>query len=766
MDSLQNIATRQGFETNAQLAQFIEDGSAGSFLINGEPVARDDVLTRLNAAPDGLIADTFEFARAEPAVPRVVAPPQLSPMGGSWAQLAAANGAGLRNSPSSVPFVGFPTLEEHVAASEPTVVDEPAVPDEPEVPDEPVHLDPPEHGYYPTVESGRFHSARMENLQGMINASGYSEATGADPLVEDGHGGDLTGDGIGWFAEASGSPTRDPNDPRFWASANAFVHSLEGDLGERARAAFDRAMGAAESAEAPRSGYPTVRSGTLNSERIGHLQRVINAAGYAELSDADALVVDRDGGELTGAGTEWLAEHVGAPSADPNTPEFWNAVHTFGARDDSEFGDTLRAALGSAIGEEISAETRVTQGPLARPPAPGGAEPEPPPDEVEPGPVDPTPVDGQMPVVPDDARNDPRMERLQTIINAAGYAAATGRAALVIDGTGGEKTTHGTQWLATEAGSPTSDPNDPRFWTAVNEFARNSGNAGLTAEVENANAWANVPEAPNGIWPTVSREANGSSRFMDLQNIINAAGYAEATGAEPLVGDGRSGPLSRAGIDWLAEVIGSPTNDPNSPLFWARLTGYANEESGLHAEALQAAVNTAHEGVLAAWPFDDSGLSRVGVQTHLPVEDPSIVSYAPQGTGTRFQWGTERTVEMVRSVAAEYQRRTGYPLMVGDISQQGGGEIDGHASHRHGRNVDFSPAFSDGRATVHFPRGDDEATWRSPNYDRDATRTMLTLLREANPGIVIFFNDPVLMEEGLSRGLWNHDNHIHIQGLR
>ncbi|MEL6545307.1 MAG: penicillin-insensitive murein endopeptidase, partial [Myxococcota bacterium] len=526
-----------------------------------------------------------------------------------------------------------------------------------------------------------------------------------------------------------------------------------------------------------------LRSGeTLNSDRMATLQRVINAAGYAELTGEPALDVDSDGGPLTRAGTEWLAEHVGSTTDDPNSPEFWNAVHTFAARDTGPQGDALRTAFGAAVGETVLSETRLEEGPLARSRvgdddgvdgAPDGADAVPDAPVSGPGlaeevrPIPDSPL--ELPTVAADVRDDPRMERLQTIVNEAGYADATGRVALDIDGTGGTLTRAGTEWLAQRVGSPTADPNDSRFWEALNAYTRSpdsGASESFRAAVEVANTWANIPDAPNGVWPTVARDARQSARFSDLQRIINAAGYAEATGEAALQPDGRSGPLSRAGIDWLAEHVGAPSNDPSDPLFWARLTQYAAGATGERSAAVREAVNAAHEGVLANWPFEDTGLSTRGVHTHLPTEDPNIVGYAPMGTGRQYQYGTERTVEMVRSVAAEYRRRTGYTLMVGDISQSGGGQIPGHRSHQHGRNVDLSPAFSDGRTNVHFPRGDVEATWRSPNYDRDATRIMIQLLREANPGIQVLFSDPVLVEEGLTIPFANHDNHIHIQALR
>jgi hypothetical protein len=56
-------------------------------------------------------------------------------------------------------------------------------------------------------------------------------------------------------------------------------------------------------------------------------------------------------------------------------------------------------------------------------------------------------------------------------------------------------------------------------------------------------------------------------------------------------------------------------------------------------------------------------------------------------------------------------------------------------------------------------------TWQSPTYDRAATRQLVQAIRASAPGHVkvIWFNDPVLIGEGLTASLSNHDNHLHIR---
>jgi hypothetical protein len=56
-------------------------------------------------------------------------------------------------------------------------------------------------------------------------------------------------------------------------------------------------------------------------------------------------------------------------------------------------------------------------------------------------------------------------------------------------------------------------------------------------------------------------------------------------------------------------------------------------------------------------------------------------------------------------------------------------------------------------------------TWQSAAYDQAATRALAKAIRDAAPGHVklIFFNDPVLIAEGLTTQYPNHDNHLHVR---
>jgi conjugal transfer mating pair stabilization protein TraG len=104
--------------------------------------------------------------------------------------------------------------------------------------------------------------------------------------------------------------------------------------------------------------------------------------------------------------------------------------------------------------------------------------------------------------------------------------------------------------------------------------------------------------------------------------------------------------------------------------------------------------------------------------------------------------------------------RGGAPVNIGDISRAGGGDMPGHETHETGRNVDIRPFRRDGQ--------NEPVNWRSPDYDRNATREWIQMMRERNPQARVLFNDPELIREGLAQrgdrpgAPQHHDNHLHL----
>lgn len=148
-------------------------------------------------------------------------------------------------------------------------------------------------------------------------------------------------------------------------------------------------------------------------------------------------------------------------------------------------------------------------------------------------------------------------------------------------------------------------------------------------------------------------------------------------------------------------------------------------------------------------PPDPDPLPPVGVKLTLPA--PGL--YGTHNEQRRF--GITETIAALQEVGVIWERRyPGSPIGIGDISQEGGGEISGHASHRKGVDFDVRPQRSDGDKKP--------VTYHDSPYSRDKTQELIDLMC-ANSALavrMIFFNDPE------ARGVqeWpNHDNHLHVR---
>jgi penicillin-insensitive murein endopeptidase len=189
------------------------------------------------------------------------------------------------------------------------------------------------------------------------------------------------------------------------------------------------------------------------------------------------------------------------------------------------------------------------------------------------------------------------------------------------------------------------------------------------------------------------------------------------------------------------------------------------------------------------------GVLSAGLE--LPMSGPGFRWYNPMG----HHYGLPRLVKAVEEAAAEVARERpgGQPLFVGDLSKRVGGQINGHRSHRNGRDVDLlfyvetpsgepvkSPGFvkfgADGIAMVPGERG-------VPTYVRlDVAREWalirtLVLLPEANVQW-LFISTPleaIITEYARALGedpelVWHaesvmqqpadslpHDDHLHLR---
>lgn len=124
--------------------------------------------------------------------------------------------------------------------------------------------------------------------------------------------------------------------------------------------------------------------------------------------------------------------------------------------------------------------------------------------------------------------------------------------------------------------------------------------------------------------------------------------------------------------------------------------------------------------------------------------------------GTAESWGTANTVHGVRLAAAAVRGRHGR-VAVGDLSYEHGGDTPQHTSHRVGLDVDLRPMAAGGRQCS------TPSAWQSPAYSRAGTRALVRALWATGRVRLVYFNDPVLIREGLVQAYVGHDNHLHVR---
>ena len=122
-------------------------------------------------------------------------------------------------------------------------------------------------------------------------------------------------------------------------------------------------------------------------------------------------------------------------------------------------------------------------------------------------------------------------------------------------------------------------------------------------------------------------------------------------------------------------------------------------------------------------------------------------------------WATGAAIGQIEAASVPVVLAGHGRVAIGDVGHEHGGDIAGHESHERGLDVDVRP----------MRRDENQCRWgvnyRSSIYDRAATRELIRAIRAAAPGHVkvIYFNDPVLIREGLTRWYRGHDDHVHVR---
>ncbi len=137
---------------------------------------------------------------------------------------------------------------------------------------------------------------------------------------------------------------------------------------------------------------------------------------------------------------------------------------------------------------------------------------------------------------------------------------------------------------------------------------------------------------------------------------------------------------------------------------------------------------------------------------------PSLCNY--NGGHSNGDWGTAATIAHLNDAADLFRSRAGGKVAIGDLSFEHGGEISLHNTHEHGLDIDIALIRQDGRQC-----SNPGISYTSGQYDRADTRQLLQSIHdELGPHLkLIYFNDPQMIAEGLSRKFPHHNDHIHVR---
>jgi 3D (Asp-Asp-Asp) domain-containing protein len=148
----------------------------------------------------------------------------------------------------------------------------------------------------------------------------------------------------------------------------------------------------------------------------------------------------------------------------------------------------------------------------------------------------------------------------------------------------------------------------------------------------------------------------------------------------------------------------------------------------------------------------------------MPAGSPGEGFHNFELTDTRDQhdYGTSWLAEVIRAAAAHYRDHhlrahpTAALLTTNNVSLPRGGDTPKHSGHETGLACDLRLPRKDGRA------GGIDYT-DTASYDQEAARAMLQALRAQALVSKVYFNDGLLISEGLCRYLDDHHDHIHFQ---
>jgi peptidoglycan hydrolase-like protein with peptidoglycan-binding domain len=276
-------------------------------------------------------------------------------------------------------------------------------------------------------------------------------------------------------------------------------------------------------------------------------------------------------------------------------------------------------------------------------------------------------------------------------------------------------------------------------------------------------------------YPTQSLGDRGSD-VVAVQGFLIARGYA-------ITLDGVYGIATRAAVADFQASKGLAADGVVGDATWLKLLfSVSPATSGVPVQVLQRELNAKRRAHLSVNGIYDQPTKKaiIAFQKHMLLKPTgnfsaqtwrwllwhfqtprfntsSLCDYSV-GNGAA-NWGTGAAIGGLEAAAAAFAKTGHGRVAVGDVGKEHGGDIAGHQTHEVGLDVDVRP----------IRKNDNQCSfgtnWRSSSYDRKATRALIKAIRATAPGHVklIYFNDPVLIKEGLTKRFSGHDDHMHIR---
>jgi peptidoglycan hydrolase-like protein with peptidoglycan-binding domain len=244
-----------------------------------------------------------------------------------------------------------------------------------------------------------------------------------------------------------------------------------------------------------------------------------------------------------------------------------------------------------------------------------------------------------------------------------------------------------------------------------------------------------------GSATTTAVRAFQSSEGLGVDGIVGPATWGALV---PLISQGASGPAVRALQVQLNEKrrLALPVNGTFDATVASAVRTF-QQHAGINADGVVGPITWRN----LVWHYGYPDMAA------------GFCDKDPDGNGTA-NWATAAGVAQLEQAARAFAGTGNGQVPLGDAGFEHGGAISGHSSHQVGMDIDIWPIRTDSAQCTA-----ERITWQSATYDREATRALAKAVRDAAPGHVrlIFFNDPVLIEEGLTTSYPNHDNHLHVR---